>query len=82
MTAHWQGPSWLKRPADALGVPIFHRVTGLSLSGPAYTDAAVEHITQLKDLKRLDLSATLISDHGLARLQRSLPECRIERVGP
>ncbi len=67
---------------DALGVRIFHRVTGLSLRGPAYTDAAVEHISQLKDLKRLKLTATQISDQGLARLEKSLPECRIERTGP
>jgi hypothetical protein len=77
VTAQWQGPFWLERPLDALGVRIFHRVTGLSLRGPAYTDAAVEHISQLKDLKNLELRATQISEAGLARLRQELPACQI-----
>ena len=78
MTVDWQGPAWLRRPAEVLDVRIFHRATKLSLSGPAYTDAAVEHVSQLKDLKSLTLWQTQISDQGLRRLERSLPRCRIE----
>ena len=82
MTVDWLGPAWLRRPAEALEVRIFHRATKLSLEGPAYTDAAVEHISQLKDLKSLTLSRTQITDQGLKRLRRSLPLCQIERHQP
>jgi hypothetical protein len=80
VTVEWIGPSWLRPPAETLGVRIFFRSTKLSLSGPAYTDAAVEHIVRLRDLAQLDLSRTKITDEGLARLKRSLPECRIVQV--
>jgi hypothetical protein len=81
VTVEWQGPRWLKRPAEVCGVRIFHRPVKLSLTGPAYTDAAVEHIVRLADLEQLDFTGTLISDQALARLKRSLPECRIARNG-
>ena len=78
MTVDWHGPSWLRRPAEALGVRIFHRATKLSLEGSAYTDSAIAHLSQLKDLKSLTLQRTQISDQGLQRLRQALPLCRIE----
>ena len=62
-----------------LGVCIFHRAKKLSLRGPAYTDAAIEHLRELKSLKLLVLQRTKISDQGRVRLQRALPHCRIEQ---
>jgi len=82
VTVDWQGPAWLRRPAEAIGVRIFHRATKLSLEGPAYTDSAVEHLSQLNDLKSLTLQRTQISDQGLQRLRQALPLCRIERAQP
>jgi hypothetical protein len=67
---------------ETLGVRIFHRATKLSLEGPAYTDSAIAHLSQLKDLKSLTLQRTQISDQGLHRLRRALPLCRIERQQP
>ncbi|MCI0358968.1 MAG: hypothetical protein L0211_10860 [Planctomycetaceae bacterium] len=80
MTVEWIGPAWLRRPAEALGVRIFHRATRLSLVGPIYTDAAVEHICHLTDLQLVTLEGTAISDQGIARLRRELPHCRIELI--
>lgn len=59
---------------------IFHRPTALSLRGPAYTDAAVEHVCRLTNLEVLTLDHTAISEQGFARLRRELPRCRIERL--
>ncbi len=80
MSVDWIGPAWLKRPAESLGVRCFHRATRLSLTGPAYTDAAVEHLSQLTDLRELSLTGTQISAPGLARLHSALPACRIEHI--
>jgi hypothetical protein len=79
VTVEWQGPTWLRRPAEALGVRIFHRATKLSLQGPAYTDAAIDHLRELKSLKLLVLQRTKISDQGRVPLQRALPNCQIEQ---
>ena len=78
MTVEWQGPAFLRRPAEALGVRVFHRPTKLFLEGPAYTDAAVAHLSRLTSLKSLTLQRTNISAGGLKRLRRALPQCRIE----
>jgi hypothetical protein len=82
VTVEWQGPAWLRRPAEVLGVRILHRATKLSLQGPAYSDAAIEHLRELKSLKLLVLEQTKISDQGRLRLQRALPQCRIEHRQP
>ena len=61
---------------------IFHRATKLSLVGPAYTDAAVEHVSQLKDLKLLTLWQTQISDQGLQRLGGRSPCAESSGISP
>jgi len=63
-------------------VRIFHRATKLTLQGPAYNDAAIEHVRELKSLKLLVLEQTMISNQGHLRLQRALPHCRIEQHDP
>lgn len=78
MSVAWIGPDWLKRPADALGLRYYYRPTHLSLRGPAYCDAVVEHLVQLQDLKQLELESTQISAAGMARLRKALPICRID----
>jgi hypothetical protein len=79
VSVDWQGPAWLRRPAEALGVGIYNRATRLSLQGPKYDDAAVEHLLKLRSLNSLTLERTQFSDEGLARLSRLLPNCRVER---
>jgi hypothetical protein len=79
VTVQWAGPSWLRRPAEAVGLEkIYTRVTNLSLTGPVYTDRAVEHLVKLRSLESLSLSQTKISSEGRRRLQKGLPDCRID----
>ena len=78
MSVEWQGPAFLRRPAEALGVRFFHRPTRLSLEGPAYTDAAIQHLSRLSSLKSLTLQRTKVSAQGLERLRQALPDCQIE----
>jgi hypothetical protein len=76
------GPGWLRRPAEAWGIEkIYLRTTKLSLSGPAYDDRVIEHLARLNRLSSLTLSNTKLSSHGVARLQRALPDCQVEIVG-
>jgi hypothetical protein len=82
VTVQWTGPSWLRRPAETLALEKFlTRATGLTLSGPHCDDRAIEHLTKLTRLESLTLSETKISQEGMRRLQRALPDCRVERVG-
>jgi hypothetical protein len=60
---------------------IYDRATELRLSGPKYDDGAVDHLVKLRRLRSLTLDRTKITDVGIERLRRALPECRVER-GP
>ena len=42
-------------------------------------DSDLEHVIPLKTLKYLDLTATKVTDEGVAKLQQSLPNCKITR---
>ena len=72
-------PDWLLRPTRNAGWPVYDRATSLTLSGPKYDDTAVEYITKLRDLRKLELHGTSLTPDGVARLRRSLPHCRIEQ---
>lgn len=78
MSVEWQGPAVLRRPAEALGVRIYHRATRLRLEGPKFGDATVEHLAALKSLQSLTLWQTSVSSAGLRKLRRALPDCQIE----
>jgi WD40 repeat protein len=70
-------------PADDTGlaalVPLT-RLEELTLGGLGrVTDASVEHLARLKNLKRLTLSGTKITDAATQRLRAALPGARIFR---
>ena len=50
----------------------------LDLSGTRITDAGLDDLVKLKKLATLNLKETKVSTAGVARLQKSLPECKIE----
>ena len=77
MSTRWIGPVWLRRPLEALGLRLYQRSIHLTLFGPQFDDEAIDLVMKLKRLKTLQLSATKISDAGLARLQAALPDCKI-----
>ena len=66
---------------DSLGIDCFHRVVGISLSGPTYTDATIDPLCKLGSLQSVSLNGTKITDAGLNRLMKSRPNCKITRVG-
>ena len=49
------------------------------LSGTKISDAGLEHLKGLKNLKVLRLDRTKVTDAGVAELKKALPGCRIDR---
>ncbi len=43
------------------------------------TDAGLTHLKGLNGLKFLDLQHTHVTDAGVAKFQKALPNCKIER---
>jgi hypothetical protein len=41
------------------------------------TDAAIQHLLQLRKLRKLDLTGTEISQTGVARIKAALPACEV-----
>ena len=50
-----------------------------ALRGQPLTDAGLVHLKGLKNLQRLDLSATQVTTAGVEDLQSALPECKISK---
>ena len=53
------------------------KLQSLSLADTPVTDAGLEQLHGLKELKELDLSFTQTSEEGQAKLQKALPELKI-----
>jgi hypothetical protein len=51
----------------------------LDLSNTEITDSGLERLTNLNKLQRLILSGTKVTDAGVSKLQKALPNCKIER---
>jgi Leucine-rich repeat (LRR) protein len=51
----------------------------LDISDTKITDAGLEHLKKLKELSMLVLYSTQVTDGGVAKLQKALPNLRIER---
>ena len=49
----------------------------LNLCNTSADDAAIDSLVKLRRLKHLDIVGTEISDQGVARLHRALPDCQI-----
>jgi hypothetical protein len=49
----------------------------LILRGLPVHDDDLQYLQALTDLKELDLRGTQVTDEGVAKLQRSLPDCKI-----
>ncbi len=55
-------------------------LTWLGLSGTCITDKGLHHLESLSNLRRLVLTeCPNITDEGVARLQKALPNCTIDR---
>ena len=54
----------------------------LDLEGcPGITDAGLVHLMGLKKLQDLRIGVTAISDEGVKRLHKALPNCEVSRLG-
>ena len=49
----------------------------LGLSGTRITDRSLEHLSGLKNLSSLFALETKVTDAGVAKLQKALPDCDI-----
>ena len=50
----------------------------VSLARSAFTDAGIMHLKGLKNLQTLDLNGTKVTETGVQKLQKELPNCRID----
>jgi hypothetical protein len=46
------------------------------------SDAGLKRIAKLKQLKKLDLSYTAVTDAGISALKKELPKCAITNRNP
>ena len=85
--AHLQGLTQLKvlfldgtqvTDAGLLHVRDLTRLGWLYLDSTQVTDAGLVHVRGLTRLEQLYLNNTQVTDAGVAKLQRALPNCRIE----
>lgn len=54
------------------------QVRSIRLIGQVYTDAVVDQLTELKGVKVIDVSGTLITPEGVARMRTLMPETKIK----
>ena len=50
----------------------------LYLSNTKVSDAGLEHLKEMKELRYLGLTGTNVTDKGVKELQAALPDCKIE----
>jgi hypothetical protein len=55
------------------------RLQRLNLWHTKVTDAGLHELTVLKNLEHLDLAETEVTEVGIAKLQKALPNCKVER---
>ena len=72
----WTAVAWLGRLA---GEDLASDVTRVDFSNTQVTDAGLEHLRGLTELQEVGLSNTQVTDAGVAELQKTLPNCKIER---
>ena len=65
--------------ADLANVSGLVRLTYLNLYDTPITDAGLDHLKGLTNLRNLHLWQTHVTDAGAAALQKSLPQCVIDR---
>lgn len=58
----------------------FVNLVHLSVSGTEITDAGLVHLGGLTQLQSIDLRNTNVTDEGVARIEQTLPNCRIKRT--
>ncbi len=78
MSVEYCGPVGLQFLIEAAGIDYFHRAVHISLDGLTYTDETIDELCELESLQSVTLGGTRITNSGLRRLKRALPDCRIK----
>ena len=52
-------------------------IVAVVMRGPKVTDAGLKHLAGLKQLRKLDLTGTKVTDKGKADLKKALPNLKI-----
>ena len=52
-------------------------IVGVTLPGPKVTDAGLKHLARLKQLRKLYVYGTLVTDKGKVDLRKALPRLEI-----
>lgn len=72
-----------KKLAD-LGILVetddYGEIISAQLNGPRYNDKTVEQLADLKEIPQIRLYKTALSQQGVERLRRLLPQSRIDEV--
>jgi len=66
------------KDADVARFADLKRLKKLNLDGAAITDAGLAHLEPLSVLRDLKLRGTQVTSTGVEKLQKALPECKIE----
>jgi hypothetical protein len=49
------------------------------LCGPSYNDGSIDDLVRLRRIESIELRQTSITDAGIERIRRELPECEVIR---
>jgi len=77
MTCDDPTPEWLE---DLIGwerTSFFHEPIDIELTGPQVTDETLKLFVRLPKLETVTLTDTMVTDAGVAELQRALPNLKI-----
>lgn len=68
-------------PADAAlkDIECLHNLRSLELTSSGITDACLPHLEHLSQLESLHLHETRLTEQGILKIQKALPNCRIVR---
>jgi hypothetical protein len=66
------------RNSDLEHLKGLNQLQNLSLGATKVTDDGLEHLIGLSQLQKLNLTKTKVTDTGVDKLQRALPQCKID----
>jgi hypothetical protein len=75
----YQGPAWLRGQLECCFGGLLYRAEEVGLQTAHFDDRVVKPLVRLPHLRRIGLGGTLVTQDGLDRLRRALPDAKIER---
>lgn len=78
MSVEYAGPKMFQPLVEQSNINCFDRAVRIEMMGRKCSDEVVDALCQLQHVKFISLTSTGIEPASLARLTKSLPECKIE----